>query len=74
MDLSTILRAINLVGDVTPAAMALYQGFIADTKGEDQAELKRRHADAQARSDHLHRQLQAELGARQNDPDFLANG
>ncbi len=60
MDLSTIIKAIAIVGDVTPAAMTLYQGFIAATAGtEDQATLKRLYAEARSRSDELHAEVQS---------------
>lgn len=56
--LQTILKAIELVGDATPAAKALYEGFIAVTRGDTQAELKQRYADMKARTDDLHNRVQ----------------
>lgn len=58
MDYRTILKAIELVGEVTPAAMKLYEGFIAVTRGTDQDDLKARYAEAKARSDYLHNRVQ----------------
>ena len=61
-DLQTILKAIQIVGAATPAAKAIYDGFV-DVLGEkDQATLKARYADARERSDNLHEQVQNELG------------
>lgn len=60
-DLQTILKAIQIVGAATPAAKAIYDGFV-DVLGEkDQAALKARYADARKRSDSLHQQVQDEL-------------
>lgn len=58
MDLATILKAIAILGDVTPAAMDLYRGFIASTNGATQAELQRQYEAAMARSDELHGAMQ----------------
>jgi len=58
MDLRTILKAIELVGDNLPAAKALYEGFILVTRGADQEELKRRYEEAKAKSDDLHGKVQ----------------
>lgn len=58
MDLRTILKAIELVGDNLPAAKALYEGFIAITGGADQDELKQRYEVAKAKSDELHDKVQ----------------
>ncbi len=58
MDFATIIKAISLVGDATPAAIKLYEGFIAVTRGGDQDELKSRLADARAKSDDLHQRVQ----------------
>lgn len=63
MDLATILKAIALVGDLTPAAMSLYEGFIEATDGETQADLKARYAAARNASDTLHEQLQERFTA-----------
>lgn len=57
----TILKAIEIVGDNLPAAKALYEGFIAVTRGADQDELKSRYGEAMAQSDDLHSRVQ---GAR----------
>ncbi|WP_343518080.1 hypothetical protein [Sphingomonas sp.] len=58
MDLRTILKAIELVGDNLPAAKALYEGFIAVTRGADQDELKARYEAAKLASDELHQRIQ----------------
>lgn len=58
MDFATIIKAIQLVGDATPAALKLYQGFIAVTRGTDQDELKQRYELAKATSDELHAKVQ----------------
>ena len=58
MDYRTILKAIELVGDVTPAAKALYEGFISVTHGETQDDLKARYAAARIASDDLHDRVQ----------------
>jgi hypothetical protein len=58
MDLATILKAVQLVGGATPAAIKLYQGFIAVTRGADQAELKARYEAARLESDRLHQEVQ----------------
>lgn len=60
-DLTTIIKAIGLVGDATEAGKALYEGFIAVTRGETQDELKQRYAAARAKSDSDHASLQEEL-------------
>lgn len=58
MDFATIIKAIQIVGDTTPAAIKLYEGFVAVTRGKDQVELKQRLADARAKSDDLHQRIQ----------------
>lgn len=58
MDYRTILKAIELVGEATPAAKALYEGFIAITHGETQDDLKARYAAARAASDDMHGKVQ----------------
>lgn len=57
-DLTTIIKAVQLVGEATPAAIKLYEGFIAVTRGGDQQELKQRLAAARAWSDDLHQRVQ----------------
>lgn len=57
-NLPTILKAIELVSDNLPAAKALYEGFIAVTRGADQDELKARYEQAKLRSDELHGKIQ----------------
>ncbi len=59
MDLATIIKAIEIVGAVTPAAMRLYEGFMALASGADQDELAKLYADARLQSDRLHDQVQA---------------
>lgn len=61
-DVSTIIKAIQLVGTITPAGKAIYDGFVAITTGATQDDLKRRYAEAQTRTDDLHGQVQAEMG------------
>lgn len=63
MDLGTILRAIEIVGPATKAGAELFEGFLALTSGADQVTLRRHYAEARVRSDDLHRQVQAQLGA-----------
>lgn len=58
MDMRTILKAIELVGDSLPAAKALYEGFIAVTRGADQEELKQRYEAAKAKSDEMYQRIQ----------------
>jgi hypothetical protein len=60
-DLSTILKAIDLVGDASEAARQIYEGFIAVTRGETQDELKARYAKLREQSDAAHQSLQEEL-------------
>lgn len=57
-DLSTILKAVELAGNNLPAVKALYEGFIAVTRGATQDDLKARYAKAMADSDALHRRVQ----------------
>lgn len=59
MDLPTIIKAIEIVGAVTPAAMRLYEGFMALASEADQAELAKLYTDARLQSDRLHDQVQA---------------
>jgi hypothetical protein len=58
MDLRTILKAIELVGDNLPTAKALYEGFILVTRGADQDELKARYEEAKRKSNELHSRVQ----------------
>jgi hypothetical protein len=58
MDLRTILKAIELVGENLPAAKALYDGFILVTRGADQDELKQRYEAVKLASDELHSKVQ----------------
>lgn len=60
-DLPTILKAIGLVGEATDAAKALYEGFIAVTRGGTHEELKARYAQLRAQSDSAHQSLQDDL-------------
>ncbi|WP_343526961.1 hypothetical protein [Sphingomonas sp.] len=57
--MATILKAIEIVGALTPAAMRLYEGFMAVLGDGDQAELAALYAAARDRSDRLHDQVQA---------------
>ncbi|MDQ1229259.1 hypothetical protein [Sphingomonas sp. SORGH_AS_0879] len=59
MDLATILKAIEIVGAATPAAMKLYEGFKALVSDADRAELQRLRTAAIEQSDRLHEQVQA---------------
>lgn len=61
-DLTTILRAIAIVGEATDAGRALYEGFIAITGGADQVTLKKRYQEARDRSDRLHDRVQQAMG------------
>lgn len=63
MDLATILKAVELAGEFTPAAMRLYEGFITLTGGATQAELQARYAAARAHSDALHGRVQEAFNA-----------
>lgn len=60
-DLTTILRAISIVGDATTAGKALFDQFIPLLHGADQDALKKLYAEARAKSDADHSGLQAEL-------------
>ncbi len=59
MDLATIIKAIEIVGAATPAAMRLYDGFMALVSDADQAELAALYAAARDQSDRLHDEVQA---------------
>lgn len=59
MNLATILKAIEILGVVTPAAMQLYEGFMALVGDADRTELASLYADARMQSDQLHDQVQA---------------
>ncbi len=59
MDLATIIKAIEIVGAATPAAMRLYDGFMALVGGADQAELAALYAAARDLSDRLHNEVQS---------------
>lgn len=58
MDMRTILKAIELVGENLPAAKALYEGFIDVTRGADHDELKARYEAAKRSSNDLHDRVQ----------------
>lgn len=60
-DLATIIKAIQIVGEVTPAAFDLYEQFIAVTRDGTQEELKERYKSARLKSDQDHVALQREL-------------
>ncbi len=57
-DMATIVEALSLVGEATPAGALLFEGFIAATRGADQDDLKARYAAARAESDDLHTRVQ----------------
>lgn len=59
MDLATIIKAIEILGAATPAAMQLYDGFMALVGGADQAELAALYAAARDQSDRLHDEVQS---------------
>lgn len=59
MDLATIIKAIEIVGAATPAAMRLYDGFMALVGKADQAELAALYATARDQSDRLHDGVQS---------------
>ncbi|WP_454280193.1 hypothetical protein [Sphingomonas sp. Marseille-Q8236] len=59
MDLATIIRAIEIVGAATPAAIRLYEGFKVLVSDADRAELQAILGQAIAQSDRLHDQVQA---------------
>lgn len=59
MDLATIIKAIEIVGAATPAAMRLHDGFMALVSDADQAELAALYAAARDQSDRLHNEVQA---------------
>ena len=48
-------------GAATNAGKQLYEGFVAITGGETQAQLKARYAEARQRSDDLHADVQRDL-------------
>lgn len=58
MDLATILKAIEIVGALTPAAIRLYEGFMALVGEADRAELAALYVAARDQSDELHDQVQ----------------
>lgn len=57
-DLGTIVKALQVVGETTPAGTMLFEAFIAGTRGSDQEDLKERYAAARKRSDDLHDEVQ----------------
>lgn len=59
MDLATILKAIEIVGALTPAATRLYEGFTALVGDADRAELEALYLAARDQSDRLHDEVQA---------------
>ncbi|GAN14163.1 hypothetical protein I6G65_15865 [Sphingomonas paucimobilis] len=59
MDLATIIKAIEIVGAATPAAIRLYEGFKVLVSEADQAELQAVLDRAMDQSDRLHDQVQA---------------
>jgi len=59
MDVATIIKAIEIVGALTPAAMRLYEGFSVLVSDADQAELEAFYLAARDQSDRLHDQVQA---------------
>lgn len=59
MDLATIIKAIEIVGAATPAAIRLYEGFKVLVSEADQAELQAVLDQAIGQSDRLHDQVQA---------------
>ena len=59
MDLATIIKAIEIVGALTPAAMRLYEGFMALVGEADRAELEALYVAARDQSDRLHDEVQA---------------
>lgn len=59
MDLATILKAIEIVGALTPAATRLYEGFMALAGDADRAELEALYLAARDQSDRLHEEVQA---------------
>jgi hypothetical protein len=60
-DLTTIMKAIEMVGPVTDAGRRIYEGFHAALSGASQAELRDRYAAAREQSDRLHAQVQRDL-------------
>jgi hypothetical protein len=59
MDLATIIKAIEIVGAATPAAIRLYEGFKVLVSDADRVELQAVLDQAIAQSDRLHDQVQA---------------
>lgn len=61
-DLETILKAIKIVGAVTPAAKAIYDGFMSVLGETDQATLKVGYAAARERTDDINDEMRATFG------------
>ena len=59
MDLATILKAIEIVGALTPAATRLIEGFMVLVSDADRVELEALYVTARDQSDRLHDQVQA---------------
>ncbi len=59
MDLATIIKAIEILGAATPAAMRLYEGFMALVGDANRAELTALYAAARDQSDGLHDEVQS---------------
>ncbi|WP_433911131.1 hypothetical protein [Sphingomonas yabuuchiae] len=57
--MATIIKAIEIVGALTPAAMRLYEGFMALVGEADRAELTALYVVARDQSDRLHDEVQA---------------
>lgn len=63
LDLTRILGIIDAATQMTPAFIALAEEVIATFAESDQGVLKERLADARARSDALHQDVQDSLAA-----------
>jgi len=63
-DITTIMKAIQLVGAATPAGKAIYDGFVFLLSGATQDELKARYAAERKRSDEAHEAAQQALGGK----------
>jgi len=63
MDVATVLKAVELVGAATPAALRLYEGFRPLLSLADQATLAEEYAAARSRSDAAHADVQRRFGA-----------
>ncbi len=60
-DLSTVLRAIEIVGAATEAGLKLYEAFRTEMRGADQATFERQYQEACRASDQIHDTIQTTI-------------